>query len=1520
MANTLPSASEGTRGGDIFVDNGGADSQVVYLSDIPFTKGEVGWGSLTLDKNAVDNGGLTLKLNGSATTFKKGIFAHATSTVEYDVSAYNTEYPYFVTYYGVNSTNKNVGNGVKFYIYTSADGENWDLQTEADPAPLKYDDGAKQAKIDIRGVKYIRLYASDNASNGSDHAVWADTKLVHKGYQDNIVRTVEDLDAEIMSKYQGGPVPDDLKLTLLQRDLISRVGQYGLRTFVEASPDNRTMLEWFLNDEEALRLWTMAGTPRGSYLNSLQVLSNLYKTHKADLQDETVHNGVRDGDLYLHMMLALSLTHGSAVNLWIYNNQTSNAVTRYEIFKDMYLNNKLENPSMFASFTVEEMRWVMMNQIDDESILWLRDYTAKVPGGGGMGERFNPYHYIKYTLNYAYGSPQYYSQANYAAWDAKYSLSQYNITYKSGYPKLWIVFEQGAVCGGLSKTGSNIYGVWGYPATPVGQPGHCAYIYMYNAGGGKNAWQLTNSIVANGWANTTPPAMPYGWGQGGAWVTNNGSIQSASYLFLSQEAQNEYEKFEQANMLMLMARVYRADWDKLTQIYNDAHEIERINLDAWNGLINIALDARTGSSQEDLYNLAVQCANDMKYHPLPMYDLTRRIGSKITDPILKSNFMMLVQSTLQGAAKATGSQSIQAKEISVVANALLGVIDNRLATFSFDGANANKIVLGKSFQGAGTPWEYSLDGGVTWTKVHEDAATLTAEQVADITVAKDIKVRISDAGRTGDIYTIDITKPSFNPNGVVTVNDDEDRVYGMTNMMEWYVSDDANSTTVPAGAVWNSPATQPDLEGDKRLFIRLRTTGTQIASDPVRYTFNANVIIEKRNYIKPEHLSIVGSTGSGYGAPANILDGNANTVWRTSKAALPHFVTIAMDEPRFVSGFDFVPDAKATGIGIPYGRVKNFTVSVSMDGQAWTDVLAKAWSDGTGTHVESFTAVEAKFVKFTCTSTHSGNSLPPNAQGWVACADFKLYEDLTVDTTPKAKVRYDITGKTNHDVVATLVSLNPVRPITVTNTADGAAAYTFTENGDFTFEFEDAAGNKGSAEAHVDWIDKTMPEMDVTYSTTAPTNADVVAEMRFTEPVTINVDDVVVLNEDGTEYTGSPTIGPVTVTFVENNEGEIEFTDEAGNVSRKTIAVDWIDREEPTGTITYSTNDITDQPVVATVVPDEEGVTVVSEGGDTHTFDGNGEFTFELVDAAGNTGTATASVFWIKKAPKVDVKFSTAAGKLIKGPVEVTVAFPKGYRIMNNGGENTYTFTENGEFSFQYLDPDGMQGSYPVTVDWIDCEAPKATITYDHPKATNRDVTATLALEDPSNPVKVMSEGGNKHTFTENGEFTFEFEDALGNKGTAAAKVDWIDKNAPSDEDGSDVPADGGDVDGPGVSTGGGDADGADAGNGSGPAGGSGNASAHESHGAGSTSAAPGEGSTNSDALDGDDAVSAEVSNAEDAGEIDGAADASGLGDAGESTRSKDDGGFAGYVVLASGSLAVAGFSAAPIIRKRWLP
>lgn len=82
---------------------------------------------------------------------------------------------------------------------------------------------------------------------------------------------------------------------------------------------------------------------------------------------------------------------------------------------------------------------------------------------------------------------------------------------------------------------------------------------------------------------------------------------------------------------------------------------------------------------------------------------------------------------------------------------------------------------------------------------------------------------------------------------------------------------------------------------------------------------------------------------------------------------------------------------------------------------------------------------------------------------------------FTIDTEiPTAEIEYnkDLTTKTNQEIIATLK--NASEKIIIINN-EGKENYTFTENGEFIFEFKDLAGNIGHCIAQVSNIDKIVP-------------------------------------------------------------------------------------------------------------------------------------------------------------------------------------------------------------------------------------------------------------------------------------------------------------------------------------------------------------------------------------------------------------------------------------------------------------
>ena len=106
----------------------------------------------------------------------------------------------------------------------------------------------------------------------------------------------------------------------------------------------------------------------------------------------------------------------------------------------------------------------------------------------------------------------------------------------------------------------------------------------------------------------------------------------------------------------------------------------------------------------------------------------------------------------------------------------------------------------------------------------------------------------------------------------------------------------------------------------------------------------------------------------------------------------------------------------------------------------------------------------------------------------------------------------------------------------------GATTFTFTGNGTFTFEFIDSYGNTGSEIATVNWIDKTAPICNITYSPNSITNGNVIATLSCNET------GIIIVNNYGSN------------NYIFNNNGSFTFIlkDSVGNIGTKTATVNWI--------------------------------------------------------------------------------------------------------------------------------------------------------------------------------------------------------------------------------------------------------------------------------------------------------------------------------------------------------------------------
>ena len=912
----------------------------VYLSDIAYQSASIGWGVLHLDGNMSDSQ-ISLYVDGNRLYFDKGITAHATSTLIYDISDYD-QYNYFTSYIGVDASQGTKGN-VIFHIYTSEDGTEW---TEVYVSgELTAGSESEFVSVDISNANYLKLYIDQNGGNGNDHSTFADAKLSGNASGQEAVcdglKTVDEYDS-LLEEYRNGSTDysaliedPEFEHMILQRTFIKRAGYKTLSLLCERDEMYSQIISWLLNDYEALSLYIIGGEPIGSYQKSMEVLYALYTAHSDDLNDSQY------GSLYKKMMITLSLTHSEDVSAWYDATQVSDPVYRYEIYKDLHSDGLLWN-DIFENLTVEEMRWVLNSQIRDDEIKSLNTYVCE---NNSLTEftyenwcKINGYTYITYTFDYNY--PE--------------------------HASIFDVFEQGAVCGGISKSSVNIRQVFGVPAAAVGQPGHCAWL-DYRFTDNNSVCYLGNDVF--GWTKSyrgEDRGMPCGWGNG-SWRTDDNSV---SYVMLSQEALNDDENYKIAEELVALSDVFN---DEKVAICRKALEVQNFNLDAYYNLII----ATIGSTQEESFELLQEIENNMYGFPLPMWDLINLLKSthSFTSDEAVAEFMLTSYETLQKSASVTSDNSAQPDVCKIMANSLISNNSFAIAEFSLSGDNANALELTSDFS-ENAVMEYSIDGGESLINAGCTSVTLSDEQISALETDKDILVRLAGMEK---YYIIDVSKAA-SPSNLYN-NDLENRVINSTEEMEWSF-DNVN---------WTSFAdSSPNLTGDKTVYVRYATVGTAFASDSVELNYTADEISLTKSYISLERVSVVSCSteASNHGEYAyKAIDGDINTYWHTnwtSNSDSDRYIIFELEDCTYLSAIDYVP-RQDSGINGIFTACEVYT---SPDGETWTlSASADSWAlDRTTKTIEFSEPVYAKYVKVVGTQAYSN---------FGSAAMINFYEDLT---------------------------------------------------------------------------------------------------------------------------------------------------------------------------------------------------------------------------------------------------------------------------------------------------------------------------------------------------------------------------------------------------------------------------------------------------------------------------------------------------------------------------------------------
>ena len=210
------------------------------------------------------------------------------------------------------------------------------------------------------------------------------------------------------------------------------------------------------------------------------------------------------------------------------------------------------------------------------------------------------------------------------------------------------------------------------------------------------------------------------------------------------------------------------------------------------------------------------------------------------------------------------------------------------------------------------------------------------------------------------------------------------------------------------------------------------------------------------------------------------------------------------------------------------------------------------------------------------------------------------------NVAPTLDISCNIYRPTNQDVTLTATASSGT--VEYYNGSEWVAGSTLTvsENGTYLFRATDAAGNVTEKSIVVRNIDRVAPTLEINGNVTEWTNQDIT--------LTANASDGTLEYFDGSEWVAGSIL-----TVTENGTYQFRVTDDAGNVTEKSIVVDKIDKTAPVLNISH----VLEGNDVKIFAASNEGTVEYYNGstwvvGNTLTVTENGTHQFRVSDAAGN--------------------------------------------------------------------------------------------------------------------------------------------------------------------------------------------------------------------------------------------------------------------------------------------------------------
>ena len=132
----------------------------------------------------------------------------------------------------------------------------------------------------------------------------------------------------------------------------------------------------------------------------------------------------------------------------------------------------------------------------------------------------------------------------------------------------------------------------------------------------------------------------------------------------------------------------------------------------------------------------------------------------------------------------------------------------------------------------------------------------------------------------------------------------------------------------------------------------------------------------------PVEVIYTSSEETGDGTTGKMLvDGNPNTIWHTmysvTLAKFPHWVDFDCGEEKLIKGFTYLPRQNG-----PNGDVKNYRITLSADGQNWSEPVAEGSFPRSKKEQKVMLKApqRARYLRFTALSNQDGNEYASGAE------------------------------------------------------------------------------------------------------------------------------------------------------------------------------------------------------------------------------------------------------------------------------------------------------------------------------------------------------------------------------------------------------------------------------------------------------------------------------------------------------------------------------------------------------------